>query len=48
VAPHEVFFMDDIAANVAGAQAAGFDAVQFTTPQALASELRQRGLRFNY
>lgn len=48
VPPEEVFFTDDIAGHVAGAQAAGFDAVQYTTPQALAGELRQRGLRFNY
>jgi FMN phosphatase YigB (HAD superfamily) len=48
VAPKEVFFTDDIAANVAGAKAAGFDAVQFTTPLVLAQELRQRGLQFNY
>ncbi len=48
VAPEEIFFTDDIAGHVAGARAAGFDAVQYTTPQALAGELRQRGLQFNY
>jgi FMN phosphatase YigB (HAD superfamily) len=48
VAPEEIFFVDDIAGHVAGARAAGFDAVQFTTPAALALALRERGLRFNY
>ncbi len=36
VAPEEIFFVDDIAGHVAGAKAAGFDAVQFTTVPALA------------
>jgi FMN phosphatase YigB (HAD superfamily) len=48
VAPREIFFVDDIAGHVAGAQAAGFDAVQFTTARALAAELRKRGIEFNY
>ncbi|MGD9721789.1 MAG: HAD family hydrolase [Pirellulales bacterium] len=48
VAPQEIFFVDDIAGHVAGACAAGFDAVQYTTPEALAAELRRRGLEFNY
>jgi putative hydrolase of the HAD superfamily len=48
VSPEEIFFVDDIAGHVAGAKAASFDAVQFTTVPALAHELRQRGLRFNY
>jgi glucose-1-phosphatase len=46
--PEEIFFVDDIAGHVAGARAAGFDAVQFTTAKALAEQLRLRGLRFNY
>jgi glucose-1-phosphatase len=46
--PEEVFFVDDITGHVAGARAVGFDAVQFTTADALADELRLRGLRFNY
>jgi len=46
--PGEIFFVDDITGHVAGAQAAGFDAVQFTTAAALANELRRRGIRFNY
>jgi glucose-1-phosphatase len=48
IRPQEIFFVDDMPGHVAGAQAAGFDAVQFTTAAALAAELRQRGLRFNY
>ena len=47
-APQEIFFVDDIAGHVAGALAAGFDAVQFTSAEALAQELRHRGIRFNY
>ena len=46
--PEEIFFVDDIAGHVAGARAVGFDAVQFTTAESLADELRQRGIRFNY
>jgi glucose-1-phosphatase len=46
--PEEIFFVDDIAENVAGARAAGFDAVQFTSAKALADDLRRRGARFNY
>jgi FMN phosphatase YigB (HAD superfamily) len=48
VRPQEVFFVDDIAGNVAGARAAGFDAVQYTTTAALVADLRRRGLQFNY
>jgi hypothetical protein len=43
-----MFFVDDMAEHVAGARAVGFDAVQFTTAAVLATELRQRGIRFNY
>jgi len=46
--PEEIFFVDDIAGHVAGARTVGFDAVQFTSAEALANDLRQRGLRFNY
>lgn len=46
--PEDIFFVDDIAGHVAGARAAGFDAVQFTTAEALSADLRQRGIRFNY
>ncbi|MBI3839171.1 MAG: HAD family phosphatase [Planctomycetia bacterium] len=48
VAPTEIFFVDDIARNVEGARAVGFDAVQYTTTQALVADLRERGLEFNY
>ncbi|MCE5268094.1 MAG: HAD family phosphatase [Planctomycetaceae bacterium] len=47
-APEEIFFVDDIAGHVEGAKAIGFDAIQFTGAPALAAELRQRGLQFNY
>jgi putative hydrolase of the HAD superfamily len=46
--PDEIFFVDDVAGHVAGARAVGFDAVQFTTAEALAGELRKRGVTFNY
>jgi putative hydrolase of the HAD superfamily len=46
--PEEIFFTDDIPGHVAGARAVGFDAVQFTSAEALANDLRQRGIRFNY
>ena len=48
VAPGEIFFVDDAAANVEGARAAGFDAVVYLSAGQLADELRARGLRFNY
>jgi len=48
VDPGETFFVDDITENVAGALAAGFDAIRYTSATALATELRRRGLRFNY
>jgi glucose-1-phosphatase len=48
VRPEEVFFVDDLPEHVAGARAAGLDAVQFTTVQALAADLRHRGIRCNY
>lgn len=48
VRPEEIFFVDDIAEHVTSARTVGFDAVQFTTTAALASELRARGVRFNY
>ena len=46
--PEEIFFVDDLPGHVAGARAAGFDAVQFTSAEALSAELRRRGIRFNY
>jgi len=48
VPPQEILFFDDIAGHVAGALAAGFDAVQYTGTPAVASALRARGLEFNY
>ena len=44
----EIFFVDDIAGHVAGAKAAGFDAVQYTTTAKFVEDLRSRGLKFNY
>jgi HAD superfamily hydrolase (TIGR01509 family) len=46
--PAEIFYVDDIAGHVEGARAVGFDAVRYTSTAALAAELRQRGLEFNY
>jgi FMN phosphatase YigB (HAD superfamily) len=46
--PEEIFYVDDLAGHVAGAQAIGFDAVQYTTTRALAADLRKRGVGFNY
>lgn len=48
VAPREVFFTDDVPDNVAGARAAGFDAVTYIGPVELARELRARGVQMNY
>jgi putative hydrolase of the HAD superfamily len=48
VPPQEIFYLDDIPGHVAGARAIGIDAVQYTTTSALVSELRRRGLKFNY
>lgn len=42
--PSDCVFIDDSAANVAGARALGMDAVRFTDAPALARELRARGL----
>ena len=46
--PGEIFFVDDIAGHVAGARAAGLDAVQYTTTPALVADLRSREIEFNY
>lgn len=48
VSPQEIFYTDDVAGHVEGANAAGFDAVQYTGTPALVAELRKRGLEFNY
>lgn len=44
LAPGDCLFIDDSADNVAGARAVGWDAVQFTTPEALERALAERGL----
>jgi 2-haloacid dehalogenase len=44
VDPATLLFIDDSAKNVAGAIAAGWSAVRFTSPEALADELKSRGL----
>jgi FMN phosphatase YigB (HAD superfamily) len=44
VAPADCVFIDDSARNVAGAQAAGMDAIHFTTLAALDAALTGRGL----
>lgn len=48
VEPGQIVYVDDLEPNVAGARAAGLDAILFTTAAAYADELRQRGIRFNY
>ena len=48
VAPHEIFFTDDLIENVEGARAAGWDAVQFHGPRQLAAELRKRAVSMNF
>lgn len=44
VAPHQVFFTDDRLDNVAGALAAGIDAVQFVDCDRLIADLQDRGV----
>lgn len=48
VRPEQIFYVDDVPANVEGALRAGFDAIQYTTTPALAAALRERGVRCNY
>ena len=48
VKPHEIFFTDDKLENVEGASEAGLDAVLFSSPRQLATELWRRGVTFNY
>lgn len=45
--PPDIFFVDDRPDNVAGARAAGFDAVLYTSVPSLAAALRERGVEFN-
>jgi 2-haloacid dehalogenase/putative hydrolase of the HAD superfamily len=44
LAPGEVLFIDDSAANIEGARRFGFDAHHFTDPAALRPALEARGL----
>ena len=44
LAPGDCLFIDDSAANVAGAVAAGWQAHRFTAPETLEADLTQRGL----
>jgi putative hydrolase of the HAD superfamily len=48
VQPQQIFYTDDLPANVDGAQRVGLDAELFTTAAALAESLRERGFEFNY
>ena len=48
VSAGDIFYADDLEANVVGARKSGFDAVQFTSVPALVDELWKRGLAFNY
>lgn len=48
VAPQEILFIDDLLENVAGAEQAGFQAVQYTSTPLLVAELHRREARFNY
>lgn len=43
-APNAVFFVDDLSENVAGAKAAGMDAVQFKSASQFRDALERRGL----
>ena len=44
IEPTASLFIDDSAANVAGARAAGWQAIRFTTPEELEADLAARGL----
>jgi len=48
VAPHEIFFTDDIPAHIAAAREAGWQAAPFTTVATLAADLRSLGVHCNY
>ncbi len=47
VSPRELFFVDDMPTNVAGARDVGIDAVLYTDTPTLIRDLRARGVRFN-
>lgn len=42
VAPHEAIFVDDFVENVEGARSLGIEAIHFTSPEALMTELASR------
>lgn len=46
--PRRIFFVDDREEHVAGARAAGWDAVHYTTTTRLVMDLRERGVRVNW
>ncbi len=46
--PEEVFYTDDIPGHIAGAKAAGFDAVVYESTPQLVEELRKREVEFAY
>ncbi len=48
VEPANIFYCDDIPANVEAARRAGFDAVRYTDTPSLALDLTRRNVRFNY
>jgi FMN phosphatase YigB (HAD superfamily) len=48
VEPHEIFYTDDIPGLIAGAKAAVYDAVPFTSVREYVRELTARGIRINY
>jgi putative hydrolase of the HAD superfamily len=48
VPPGDIFYCDDIPANVEAACRAGFDAVHYTDTLGLTAELHRRGVRFNF
>jgi glucose-1-phosphatase len=46
--PDEIIFVDDIPGHVEGAKATGIDAILYKSAAQVASELRRRGVLFNY
>ncbi len=47
VAPRDIFYVDDRMENVEAAREAGYDAVQFTEANELASQIRARDIQMN-
>lgn len=48
LSPEDIFFMDDREENVAGAVAAGIDAVQYTSVPELEAALKERSIQVNW